>query len=160
MNHSIDALKRETDRFISLHWKGDYCKEGPDQLEWRTWNMQGAMPHQEKQGCYALLSGDTIVYIGSGTSRGGGRYAGWGLGSRVTTHTRLSKKGKLEDRAYEPNVYWKEKGVTGLMTFGFPEGFGYLALALEAYLISKLSPEFNVTFSAVKKVDTAAEPAI
>lgn len=149
MEPSIEALKSATSEFLRRHWN-EKSKCGED-LSWRTWGMQGSMPYQENQGCYALLSGDAIIYIGVGASRGRGKYEGWGLGKRVTTHTKLLKAGKLEERVYEPNAYWKEKGVTGIMTFGFPEGFGYLALALEAFLISILKPRYNVNFSDSKK---------
>lgn len=57
---------------------------------------------------------------------------------------RTVKKGNAEDRVYEPKEKWKERGVDFLMTIGFGKGYGYLALALESFLISRLNPRYNI----------------
>ncbi len=50
----------------------------------------------------------------------------------------------MEERAYEPVDNIKGKNITQIMTIGFPEGYGYLALSLESYLLNTLAPEYNV----------------
>lgn len=140
---SVERLEKETIDFLRLHWNPKEIKTD-ELLIWKIWkDFKGSMPFGDKQGCYALLSNGYVVYIGVGASSGSGIYEGCGLGARVTKYTHLVKKGPLNERIYEPNKCWKEKGVTGIMTFGFPSGFGYLAYALEVFLVFRLEPQYN-----------------
>ncbi len=140
----LTLLENQTKQFFERHWNLEISYP-----EWDgRWRFgPGEIPNQNKQGCYALLDdADTIIYIGVGAGRVSGKYEGCGIGSRLNQHWRVKNKSKnapLSEREYEPISKWKERGVSSILTLGFPEGYGYLAYALEAYLISILSPQFN-----------------
>jgi hypothetical protein len=85
-----------------------------------------------------------VVYIGLGTSRGRGKHKEHGIGARLNQQVLVWDRAMTSDlanRVYKPKDEWKE--ITEIYTFGFPSGYGYLACAFEAYLISTLEPEAN-----------------
>ena len=138
---SLGDVQNRTDQFFDLHWPHD--EERPSWSD--AWSFAGEIPNQRLQGCYAILLGESVVYIGVGAGKGSGIYEGAGLGSRLHRYWRThSKTPKAPDGTslYEPTGEWA--GATGIATIGFPAGRGYLAYALEPYLIGHLKPERNV----------------
>ncbi len=128
-------IQRATDEFIKKHWNSRACGEVPD-ASWKEWAaLTGEIPNNDKQGCYALVVGGRVVYVGSAVSRGAGKYTGNGIGKRLGDYTTWdrTKKGSGGRRVYcmcdgfDPN--------TRVFTFGVPVPYGYLALALADYLI-------------------------
>ena len=138
-------LEKKTEDFLSLHWNNKVLRVLT--AKWESYYFKGSIPNQDKQGCYALGREDQIIYIGVGASHKEGLYKEYGIGSRLSSHVikwdRTIPSNHIEDRVYKPRERWK--GVTEIYTFGLPSNYGYLALALEAFLISELKPESNVT---------------
>lgn len=134
---TMSDIQEATKRFFARHWSIADCdgRPAPDWSE--PWRLVGAMPSTDKQGCYVLLVGDMVKYIGSGVGRGFGRYKECGLGARTWNYMKWdrSKKTSLAQRVYVMTKPYVD--VTSLATIGFPSGYGYLALALEAFLISE-----------------------
>jgi len=134
---TIKDFQIATERFLKRHWDLRECDGNPPPQWSAVWPLVGGLPNTDKQGCYALLVNDGVKYIGSGVGRGSGRYQECGLGARTATHMRWdkSKKAGLDQRVYVMQQPYTD--VTGLITIGFPSGYGYLALALEAFLIAE-----------------------
>ncbi len=136
---SIRSLKIRTRKFFSQHWLDNEI--GIDPPVWSgLWDLKGPMPNHDKQGVYAFLKEGSVTYIGVGAGKGKAGYEGYGLGPRVNSqYMRLNQ---------ERNGYYaidqKLDGADGIVTIGFPEGFGYLAVALEQFLISRLDPIDNI----------------
>lgn len=95
------------------------------------------MPNYDKQGVYVFVKDNFVTYVGSGVASIKGRYKGHGLGKRIYSYLRVLKEGEYcaVDRRLKDADY--------LMTIGFPEGYGYMAIALEYYLLTKLVTEHN-----------------
>ena len=134
-----DDLREATRRFFAKHWNPALCDqhEPPDWSE--PWELVGEMPGSARQGCYALVEGGVVTYIGKGGGRGSGGYPECGLGKRIGAYMRRAKdKGRTDgQRVYEFRELYRKH--TGIMTIAFPSGYGYLALALEAYLIAEFT---------------------
>lgn len=134
-------LKMATQEFFARHWNTVSC-EGIESPEWSApWALAGSIPNTDKQGCYAFLAGDSVKYIGAGVARGTGIYKECGLGARTANYMRWAKEKGLKDgqRVYEMKPQYRD--VTALLTLGFPSGYGYLALALEAFLIAEFKDQ-------------------
>jgi len=140
---TIVMLKEETQAFFRRHWNPDHT--GHPAPTWDgCWRFVGTIPNHGKQGCYALISNERVIYIGVGAGQVGGRYEGMGLGARLMKYLRMVNPGRsFGEREYNPVPKWKTRGVDSILTLGFPSGYGYLAYSLEAYLIARLSPEYN-----------------
>ena len=126
-------LIERTNEFFERHWS--------DNQNCPTWNFdwqwRGAVPNYLLPGLYALFKDEELVYIGLG--RGG---AERGLSARLESHVlKIEKCGN--DKWYVPQPKWAELGVNQLATIGFPTDYGYLAPALEDYLIERLNPPAN-----------------
>lgn len=137
---SLEDLRQQTAHFLDLHWP-----EGEPRPAWsEPWEFVGTIPNHEMQGCYALLRGQEVIYIGVGAGNGPARYRGAGLGSRLhrywQRHPEEPRTPDGESR-YAPVQDWGE--ATAIVTIGFAPERGYLAYALEPYLIGKLKPERN-----------------
>ncbi len=65
-----ESLVRLTRAFFSKHWGSGEAVPAWD----FSWNWCGPVPNYLLGGVYALLKGDTVLYIGVGTSRGAGIY--------------------------------------------------------------------------------------
>ena len=150
---TMAEVEEKTREFLNLHWNRNAQQLAEIDLpdSWGVYGFIGIVPHGNRQGCYALIRHGEVIYIGLGASRGYGIYAGNGIGARLNNHV-LKWDSKVPsdpaNRKYGLKDYWKEKGVTEVCTFGFPSGYGYLAPALEAFLISILEPIENVTKTA------------
>jgi hypothetical protein len=134
---AMTDIQRATQRFFDRHWMNTQCGGNPAP-EWSApWNLVGSMPNTDKQGCYVLLANDTVKYIGSGVGKGSGRYKECGLGARTWNYMKWdkSKKASLAERIYMMIPPYRK--MTALATIGFLSGYGYLALALEAFLIAE-----------------------
>ena len=140
---NVTDLKRHTAEFFRRHWDPESLKE--ESPTWKgPYRFEGSLEDHDKQGCYAVENNGEIVYLGSGVSRGGGLYEGHGIGTRIG-HILVwdrSKPRPIATRVYKPRPKWQ--GISAIYTIGFPTEWAYLALALEAYLISRLEPERNV----------------
>ena len=145
MGHNFSYLKKETDEFFSLHWNQGEIGYPPP-----LWSLPylfiGSTPNHDKQGVYAFLRNDEVIYIGVGASRGSGKYVGAGIGARLHgKYLRVKEGGRsIEDlkRPYKLIDEWKE--VDQIITIGFKRENSYIAYALESYLITKLSPQRNM----------------
>jgi len=136
MPESLNALKTHTRDFFSSHWNEEEI--GIPAPEWSTeWSLEGPAPNHNKQGVYAFLKSDSVTYIGSGAGKGKKGYEGYGLGSRIGGYVRLISKGKY--RAHDKRL--ADSG--SLVTIGFPSGYGYLAISLEYYLLSRMATALN-----------------
>jgi hypothetical protein len=137
---TIEDLKLRTSEFFQKHWGNE-----DDPPRWsERWLFKDTIPNQEKKGCYAMLSGEEIIYIGVGAGRGSGQYDQAGLGSRLHRYWRVKESNRSNPDGstnYRPSTEWKE--VTSIVTIGFAE-FTYLAYSLEAFLIWSLNPPRNV----------------
>ncbi len=135
----MENLFKETANFFTLHWPQG-AAEPP---VWDTsYRFIGALPNHDHCGCYALLDDRGVYYIGSGVSRGHGRYVNHGIGMRTNAHVlMLDAVGPLSERLYKFRSPWRH--CTQIVTIGFPHEYSYLSLALEWYLITRLSPIGN-----------------
>lgn len=131
----VSDLLRLTEEFFSKHWSKDLLQAPP---QWSAqYKFEGSLPNHDKQGVYAFVKDDVVTYIGVGTSYGGGRYAGHGLGNRFQAYS------KVIDGAHTPtDVRLIEAG--SMITIGFSKEYAYLANALELYLIGRMDTEYNV----------------
>ncbi|MGO3742409.1 hypothetical protein [Kerstersia sp.] len=142
-NASIHTLQDLTNRFFQRHWPTDAAAAAP---RWTMWEpfLSAPCPNYNRNGCYALLGGKQILYIGAGMAAGrpGDRYENHGISTRLK-HVFLADRNrpnwhKLKD-------LWRDRGVDGAYTLGFDE-CQYLALALEHYLITHLRPALNKNY--------------
>jgi len=138
---SINDVKKETAEFFRMHWNLN--------IPIPAWNdkysFQGAVPDGDKQGCYALLINDEVVYIGLGASKGSGIYKEHGIGARLINHVIVwnrSIPAPISERKFKLKDKWHD--ITDIYTIGFPSGSGYLACALESFLLSRLNPVRNI----------------
>ena len=142
---SKQDLEKTTKEFLIRHCIVDSNSDSIDET-WSEYNFVGSIPNQDRMGCYALVRGGNVIYIGSGTKLGNGIYEGFGIGSRLSAHVvswdKTEKTKDKTDRKYKPKEKWK--GVSQIYTYGFSKNLGYMAPALEAYLLSKHKPECNV----------------
>ena len=143
MQKTIKTLQNLSSHFFALHWPNNIHFSPP--LEWSEWDFNDGVPNSDKPGCYAILNDkDEIIYIGVGAGKGSGLYQGFGLGSRIRGSWQVSKN-KANKNKYEFVDRWTEKGASILITLGIDHAFGYLAYALEVFLIQNMSPKINVT---------------
>lgn len=138
-----DLLNSVTNDFFSRYWNP---KNGDNPIwEKSEWNFNGTIPNHDKQGCYALLKNDEVIYIGVGISKGSGIYKNHGLGFRLKRYFKANKNLQLNPNKYLPTEKWQE--LTGILTIGFPNEHFCLASALEIYLINYLNPSRNKSFN-------------
>lgn len=135
-----DAIRLEefTQDFYLLHW---CCDQLPTPPRWKSWApfLYGSAPYWQEGGCYALFAGPTLVYIGLGASKGGGRYLKCGISRRMMAHVYCSAN-KSDPKVLKLRDNWS--GVTEIQTLGLGDR-DYLAPALESFLIRALSPSRN-----------------
>lgn len=131
---AIKELKVGLDEFLALHWPSSLTQQY-GKPEWsRLWRGIGELHNHLSPGVYALKSDKGIEYIGSGIRRGKYDYSDNGIGGRTGNYFRWQRDICREDgrRVYKFCGDWK-----GIYTVGFPPELGYLAPALEHYLISR-----------------------
>lgn len=138
---TLEQLHERTAAFFDLHWP-----QGEPQPEWSSsWTFTDTIPNHDQQGCYALLNGSRVLYIGVGAGRGPAAYLGAGLGSRLHRYWRRHRTTPLlpDGKAnYEPAADWSD--ASAIVTIPFPADRSYLAYALEPFLIRSLKPARNV----------------
>src|SRR5690606_6946554 len=105
------------------------------------WDFNGTIHNHDKQGCYALIKNNEIIYIGVGISKGSGIYKNHGLGYRLKRYLKVNKNLQQNPNKYLPTENWQE--LTGILTIGFPNEHFCLASALEIYLVYHLNPIQN-----------------
>jgi hypothetical protein len=134
-----------TNEFFKLHWNNNIIGSQPP--PWSApWKFEGTQRNGDRQGCYVLLKGDEVLYIGIGASIGDAPYEGCGIGKRTNIYWQLAEGQRsvpCEERRYLPAKIWAERGLDGIAALGFEMGYGYLAYALEAYLISRCLTQYN-----------------
>ncbi len=124
-------LRTATDEFFRLHWN---LPDAPPAWCKRPFTGVGALEAGELPGCYALARGTGIVYIGSAISRGNARYVGYGLHSRILSYM---QRDRSVHRADGQRVWSFRHGHSAIYTIGFPIERGYLAIALEHFLVGR-----------------------
>ena len=141
-------LQKYTKEFFERHW---FINSNIEPPTWKIgWPWHGSVPYHDKGGVYALFSEEgEVLYIGLGTSSGGGPYDEHGISRRLIAHVIQTNKEKGRGH-YVPQEKWKD--VKDIGAVGFPGEYSYLAAALEDFLIRKLTPSRN----SVKKRGTVA----
>lgn len=133
---TIENMKKLTRDFFELHWNEKTIQNvAPEWSE--RYSFIGSLPNYDKQGVYAFASETEVLYIGVGTSTGGGRYAGHGLGKRFQSYSKV-----INDTHTPTDHRLVEAG--GIFTIGFYPEYAYLANALELYLIGRLNTKYNI----------------
>lgn len=92
----MDELTETTNLFFQQHW--NISSQSPPQWS-KEWLFNETIPNHDKQGCYALLKGTEIVYIGVGIGNGDGNYVGCGLGNRLKRYWKSNKNSEIK-RSY------------------------------------------------------------
>ena len=135
----LAELECATATFLRRHWIESENGVPP---EWVIWSqfLYGSVPNYKQGGCYALFVGDSLVYIGKGSSRGGGTYIDHGISRRLMAHVYSSAK-TVDCRQLRLKEPWLD--VTSLYTIGLTDR-DYLAPALEGFLIRTLLPARNM----------------
>lgn len=140
---SVD-LRTHTLYFMAQHWIFENVPVTP---EWSPpWKFVNSIPNHNRQGCYALFAGIELIYLGVGAGARLYDYAGHGLGGRISNYivcTKRAARGSGIGGEYKPNKKWGARGLDAIQTIGFSSDLAYLAYALEAFLISKLTPRYN-----------------
>lgn len=132
-----EDLEEETKIFFDLHGSSMTA------LRWNfSWDGRGAIPNHEFDGVYALLRGETLLYIGVGAGHDHDTLKKYGLRKRLLAHV-LEVAPTNSDVPYILEQRWRNAGVDKIATLGFPPEVSYLACALEHYLIAKLDPPEN-----------------
>ena len=138
-------VRRETAVFMERHWdRTNLGKKDTPSWSASPYIFQGEIPNGTRRGCYAILEGQEVVYIGLGAKRGSGRYEGHAIDSRLKKgYLRRDRRHKSasENRSRIPVKKWAS--MTAIYTIGFPDECSYLAHSLEAYLLLQLSPRRN-----------------
>jgi hypothetical protein len=130
-------LRTATEEFFRLHWN---LPEPPPSWCKRPFVGIGALHAGELPGCYALARKTGIVYIGSAVSRGNVRYVGYGLHSRILRYIRRDRSVHRPDGE---RVWSFTHGHSGIYTIGFPLERGYLAIALEHFLVGRFQNQLE-----------------
>jgi hypothetical protein len=133
---TLENVKRLTEQFFKMHWNTANIQQDPPSWSDR-YTFIGSLPNYDKQGVYIFAKQDVVTYIGVGTSTGGGRYAGHGLGNRFQAYTRV-----INDAHAPTDARLIDAG--SMFTIGFSPEHAYLANALELYLIGRLMTEHNI----------------
>ncbi len=134
---AMSTIEESTKDFFHRHWQNSFGQTPEWSAHWSI-TSQGPIPNGDKQGCYCLYENSDLVYVGLGVSRGSGLYKEHGIGKRLYSHvvavdhSRSAENGK---GFYKPREKWS--AVTHIRTIGFPSGYGYLAPALELFLLNQ-----------------------
>ncbi len=137
MSNTLSLLKSHTADFFHMHWNSQFIQF--DMPRWsEPWQFLGRIPNYDKQGVYVFVKDDFVTYIGCGIASIKGRYKGHGLGKRIYSYLRVLEEGKYSA------VDSRLKDADCLITIGFPDGCGYMAIALEYYLLTKITTVHNI----------------
>jgi len=132
---TFPQIESATLEFFGQHWAPTIGLPSPTWSE--EYRFVGEIYNNQYQGCYVLMKEDAVIYVGSAVSKGRGRYRECGIGERFNAYLRWDKSSPstIQTRVFKPRE--SISGVTAARTIGFPSGHGYLALALEAFLIAR-----------------------
>lgn len=149
---TLEDIKSATTEFLARHWNSERLARHKLPQWSGEYGFLGVRPEaREMQGCYAFLEGEQVVYIGSAVSRGRPPYEECGIGARLNQYTTWDRdKGLVEGKRAYRMKHPSLQNVTSIVLIGFPSGLGYLALALEAYLISRFKSEGLKNVKSVK----------
>jgi hypothetical protein len=136
MSSSLEMLKINTANFFDMHWNKKKILETPPTWS-EPWFLTGSAPNFNKQGVYAFIKESEVTYIGSGASKGKKGYEGHGIGARLGSYIRVVEVGQY--RAVDPKLQDAEY----VLTIGFSQGFGHIAVALEHYLLARMQTRHN-----------------
>lgn len=134
---TINDLINQTTIFFEYYWS---ALNGQPPIWSEKWDFDSEIPNNEKQGCYALLRDDFVIYIGVGISKGSGIYKNCGLGYRLKKYWKRNKE-QFAKTHYQTREEWNE--INSIITIGFDNKHYFLAAALEIYLIDRLKPKKN-----------------
>ena len=127
-------MEETTKEFFDLHWPslGNFG----EQPIWKQWDpfLRGSVPNYKLGGCYALFERGNLIYIGKGSH---------GISRRLSSHVLRIDHYTEEKGEHISKLTDKWKDVDAIYTIGFTNEIEYLALALENFLIRKLSPPNN-----------------
>lgn len=139
---SICDLKNISNEFFNLHWP--LQKNSGPQPTWIRWEpfLRGSAPNYKLGGCYALFSREELIYVGVGVAKGRGSTLYHGISRRLSGHVLRIDRYENEFQFYKLTDKWTD--ATDIYTIGFSNEIEYLALALEEFLIRKLSPIKNL----------------
>jgi hypothetical protein len=62
-------VEKETHNFFNLHWNAQQLADVDLPYSWGAYNFIGNVPYGDRQGCYALVRDNEIIYIGPGARR-------------------------------------------------------------------------------------------
>jgi len=133
MKPTIIELEKYTNEFFDIYWKTEFGERPTWSDEWQ---FRNEVPNRKEKGCYALFDSEEVSYVGKAVGRG--KLDDGGIGQRVSDYW---KKGNDQYAPTEKNKTW----LTSIRTIPFPSEHFYLALALEVFLIRKLSPRRNTS---------------
>lgn len=137
---TVNQLKTALDEFLDRHWHSPFLNNY-DRPQWSAlWKGKGELPNRLCPGCYALKSENGIEYIGSGIRRGKYSCSDNGIGGRASNYFLWNRGHDLKGGR---RTYRMIDGWVGIYTVGFPPEAGYLAPALEHFLIVELKPMQN-----------------
>ena len=132
------SLVELTANFFHLHWNNHLLGDCPTWLTWDNF-LFGSVPNHAHAGCYAVLFGENLGYVGLGASRGGGIYVEHGISRRLTRNVIQPDRARGRDWSKLRDRY---ADATAICTIGLPSA-NYLAASLETYLIRSLFPPMN-----------------
>ena len=139
----MGELESITAGFFDLYW--DERRLGQARPVWSIWLLKGVPPEAEKPGCYALYSGEELLYVGVALTEGKNSISSrkkYGLLNRLERHVlRKSARGATSYVPAPNKPQWQE--ITSIRLLGFPEQHRHMAAALEAYLINRLDTVVN-----------------
>lgn len=135
---TMNRLREETAEFFKRHWWLDSGLQ-PPQWTKKPYEFSGEVEYGMMQGCYALLEGNEVAYIGLGAKEGSGLYQRHGINARLKSYSRWDRTSPSTLRIRIPSKTW----ISSIHTIGFPAESSYLACALEIFLLRRLSPRRN-----------------
>jgi len=146
----IIQLNKATDEFFQKYWSIEKNGQHPYKWENNAWEFTGSIPNNDKKGCYALVKGDEVRYIGVGIGNSSERYVGSELGDRLKRYWQVNKDNDSHNE-YKARSVWEGEEFTGIITIAFDEEHFPIAAALEVYLIRELGPTLlNKSFNNKK----------
>src|SRR5947209_1170530 len=130
-------LVKATHEFFRLHWR---LRERPPVWCQKPFIGVGYFTGGHLPGCYALVRGHRVVYVGSAISRGNKRYEHYGLHSRMLSYVRRDRSIHRPDG--QPGWTFRH-GHSAIYTIGFPSERAYLAIALEHFPVGRFGDDLE-----------------
>lgn len=142
---STHMLRASTRKFFSLHWSKDTECEIP---RWTRLDQANIAESVNQGGCYAILDGSgNVSYIGLGIAKSLREGTAGGVLGRLYRHVLV--RGSLSIGELKPKrEMWRE--MTGILYVPFRTQ-GYLAAALEIYLLDKFGAALHHNKSRIRR---------